>query len=152
VEEHYIQTTGGRIWSGVYGKEKEKTPLLVVRGGSEFLTMMNTIEDFSSDRLVCFYDQLGSGKSDRAKDKNYYSLENFIDELDVVREKLKLDEVIMMPFSWGTSLIYSYLLQKKPVGVKKLILPLSHVKFFDVEKGPEGEYQKNASKYKISYL
>ncbi|MDK2951790.1 MAG: L-proline amide hydrolase [Kosmotogales bacterium] len=122
MEECYIQTPGGRIWSCVYGKKKEKTPLLVVHGGPGFLTMTDTIKDFSSERPVYFYDQLGSGKSDRAKDNNYYSLENFIDELDVVRERLGLNEVITMGFSWGTALICSYFLQKKPTGMKKLIL------------------------------
>lgn len=52
MEERYIQTPGGRIWSCVYGKEKEKMPILVVHGGPGFLTMTDTIKDFSSERPV----------------------------------------------------------------------------------------------------
>jgi len=122
MEEFYLETNAGKIWGCVYGKEKCGIPMLVVHGGPGFVTMTDTVEDFSEDRPVYFYNQLGSHLSDSAEIKDDYSLEGFIEELAQVREKLKLDEVILMGFSWGTSLICSYLLEKKPTGIKGLIL------------------------------
>lgn len=81
---------------------------MVVHGGPGFLTMTETVEEFAKDRPVYFYNQLGSHQSDIAADKDNYSLELFIEELNQVREKLALKEVVLMGFSWGTALICSY--------------------------------------------
>jgi len=120
--EFFLETKAGKIWGCVFGKEKKGIPLLVVHGGPGFLSMTETVEDFAENRPVYFYNQLGSHLSDTAGDKEVYSLELFVEELDQVREKLKLNEVVLMGFSWGTALICSYMLQKKAQGVKGLIL------------------------------
>lgn len=122
MKEGFIQTKQGNIGYLVYGENKEKTPLLVVHGGPGFLSMPEVVKDFSIDRPVYFYDQLGSGKSDRAKSTDDYSADYFVNELVEVREKLKLSEVILLGFSWGCGLICSYLLERKPTGVKAVIL------------------------------
>ena len=122
MREGFIETKGGRIWYSVYGEDKSGTPLLVLHGGPGFLSMTQGVSDFVVDRPVYFYDQLGSGKSDRAADQDYYSVKNFVNELDEVIKELKLVEVILMGFSWGCGLACSYMLEKKPKGVKAIIL------------------------------
>ena len=122
LREGYLSTAGGRIWYGVCGEGQPGTPLLVVHGGPGFLTMTDTVRDLADGRPVWFYDQLGSGRSDRAPDPGYYSLERFVDELAAVRAALPLAEVFLLGFSWGTALISSYMLAKRPPGVKGLIL------------------------------
>src|SRR6056297_55980 len=122
VNEIFIETRAGKIWGCVFGKEKEGIPLLVLHGGPGFLTMTETVEDFAEDRPVYFYNQLGSHRSDKALDKEDYTLEHFVEELSDIRKKLGLKEVVLMGFSWGTALICSYMLHKKPEGVKGLIL------------------------------
>ena len=61
-----------------------------------FSSMDNGLEPLWKDRPVFFYDQLGCGKSDRAPDKNFYSVENYVAELAEVRAALKLDDVFLM--------------------------------------------------------
>lgn len=122
LKEFFIQTKSGKAWGCVFGKDKTGTPLLVVHGGPGFLTMTETVEEFAQDRLVYFYNQLGSHHSDKAAKNDDYSLKLFVEELSEVREKLDLKEVVLMGFSWGTALICSYMLQKTPKGVKGLIL------------------------------
>lgn len=122
MRESFIETAAGKLWYSVYGEEKKGVPLLVVHGGPGFVSMPQTVSDFAKERPVYFYDQLGCGNSDRAKDNNYYSVENYVNELEEVRDKLNLEEVYMMGFSWGPALICSYMLAKKPPGVKGLIL------------------------------
>lgn len=120
--EGFLETSSGRIWYSVYGEDRSGTPLLVVHGGPGFLSMPQVISEFADERPVYFYDQLGSGKSDRAKSENDYSVEGFVQELEDVRTALKLPKVILMGFSWGAGLVSSYMLEKKSTGVVALIL------------------------------
>ncbi len=122
MREGYIETVAGKVWYSVYGEGKSGTPILVVHGGPGFLSMPEVVSDFAEDRPVYFYDQLGCGKSDRAADNDYYSVQNYVNELDAVIEELKLQEVILMGFSWGCGLVCSYMLEKAGRRVKALIL------------------------------
>lgn len=49
-------------------------------------------------------------------------MEEYVKELAAVRRALKLDNVFLLGFSWGTALIGSYLLQEGTAGVKGIIL------------------------------
>lgn len=120
--EGFVETKAGRIWYSAYGEDQPGIPLLVVHGGPGFLSMPQVVSEFSIDRPVYFYDQLGSGKSDRAKNENDYSVEGFVQELEDVRTALKLSKVILLGFSWGAGLVSAYMLDKNPTGVEALIL------------------------------
>lgn len=122
MREDYISYQGKKIWYSVYGEALPQTPLLVVHGGPGFLSIPDVIADFSDDRPVYFYDQLGSGNSERADDINDYSLEYFVSELDAVIQGLQLREVILLGLSWGCGLICAYMLDKQPQFVAALIL------------------------------
>ncbi|WP_303867809.1 proline iminopeptidase-family hydrolase [Acetobacterium wieringae] len=122
MREDYITYQDKKIWYSVYGEASHKTPLLVVHGGPGFVSIPDVIADFSDDRPVYFYDQLGSGNSDRADDKNDYSVAYFVAELDAVIQGLALREVILLGLSWGCGLIAAYMLEKQPPFVKALIL------------------------------
>ncbi|MCF7874826.1 MAG: proline iminopeptidase-family hydrolase [Candidatus Omnitrophica bacterium] len=122
MKKSIINTKNGKIWYSVYGEKKKGVPLLVLHGGPGFLSMPEVVKNLSNERPVYFYDQLGCGRSDRAADKSYYSVTNYIEELVQVRKKLGLKETYLMGFSWGTMLTCSYLLEKKPKGIKGLIL------------------------------
>lgn len=122
MREDYISYQGKKIWYSVYGEESQQTPLLVVHGGPGFLSIPDVISDFSDDRPVYFYDQLGSGNSEKADSKNDYSLEYFVSELDAMIQGLQLSEVILLGLSWGCGLSAAYMLDKKPQFVKALIL------------------------------
>ena len=122
MREDYINYQDKKIWYSVYGETLQQMPLLVVHGGPGFLSIPDVIADFSAVRPVYFYDQLGSGNSDRADDNNDYSLEYFVSELDAVIQGLQLTEVILLGLSWGCGLICAYMLDKKPQFVTALIL------------------------------
>lgn len=120
--EGKIQTGKGNIWYSVYGQGLAKTPILVLHGGPGFLSMADALEPLWEERPVYFYDQLGCGRSDRAEDKGYYSVENYVAELASVRAALKLDELFLMGFSWGCALACAYMLDRRPLGVKGILL------------------------------
>jgi len=122
MRESYLDIEGRRIWYSVYGVGAAGTPLLAVHGGPGFLSMPEVISDLSSARPVYFYDQYGCGRSGRAADASAYTMESYVEELEQVRRELKLDDVFIMAFSWGTALACAWMLRKQPAGVKGLIL------------------------------
>ena len=117
-----IETANGRIWYAAYGEKRENPPILVLHGGPGFMTMTDGLEPLWEDRTIYFYDQLGCGNSDRAADKDFYSLDNYITELARVRAALHLDNVYLMGFSWGCALACAYMLSDRPRGVQGLLL------------------------------
>lgn len=122
VKEGFVETGNGRIWYSAYGEDKNGVLVLVVHGGPGFMSMPHVMKDLADERPVYFYDQLGCGKSDKAENPDYYSVENYVGELDGVIRDLGLSEVILLGHSWGAGLICAYMLDKKPEIVKKLIL------------------------------
>jgi proline iminopeptidase len=120
-EEGYVQVTGGRVWYRIEGSGTA-TPLLVLHGGPgathHYLKPLGALAD---ERPVIFYDQLGSGRSDRPTDTTLWRVERFVEELGQVREALDLKEIHLLGHSWGTMLAVDYLLTK-PAGVRSVIL------------------------------
>lgn len=71
-------------------------------------------------RVIAF-DQLGCGASDRPDDTSLWTLERYVDEVEIVRTALGLGPVHLLGQSWGTWLGIEYTLIH-PEGVKTLIL------------------------------
>ncbi|MER9333936.1 proline iminopeptidase-family hydrolase [Mesorhizobium sp. M0293] len=71
-------------------------------------------------RVVC-YDQLGCGASDRPDDNSLWTLERYVEEVEIVRTTLDLGKVHLLGQSWGTMLGIEYALSY-PDAFKTLIL------------------------------
>lgn len=121
-EEGLIDVTGGGIWYQVVGKG-DGIPLLIIHGGpgSRSCNSIASYSALSDERPIIFYDQLGSGKSDRPSDTTLWQLQRFVDEIEKIREALKLDELHILGASWGSSILIEYLITKNPEGVKSVI-------------------------------
>ncbi len=64
----------------------------------------------ADERPVVFYNQLGSGKSDRPDDPALWVLDRFVEEVAQVRAALSLARVHLLGQSWGTTLATAYAL------------------------------------------
>src|SRR5688500_14664177 len=114
--EGYVEVPGGRVWYEVVGGGGG-VPLLALHGGPGFThDYLEPLARLADDRPVGFYDQLGSGRSDRPADPALWHVERFVDELACVRAALGLDQVHLFGHSWGTMLATDYLLTQ-PVGI-----------------------------------
>jgi proline iminopeptidase len=120
--EGYIDAPGGKVWYTQLG-EGEKTPLLVLHGGpgNTHDPLKSALDVMGKERPVIFYDQLGSGNSERPSDSSLWITERFVEELACVREALDLEEVHLLGHSWGTMLAASYLIDRQPIGVRSVI-------------------------------
>jgi len=119
--EGHLQVTGGKIWYRVFPSKKKKTPLIVLHGGPGSSShSMLTLNKFSKDRTVVFYDQLGSGHSGRPSDKKLWKKERFVEELELLRQHLEFEEIYLWGHSWGTMLAAMYTI-KYPKRVKSIL-------------------------------
>lgn len=120
--EGYVDVTGGKIWYKIIG-EGPGTPLLILHGGpgSRSCSMIPGFSLLSADRPVIFYDQLGSGNSDRPTDTRLWNTERFVDEIDQLRNQLGLKELHLLGHSCGSTFLIEYMLTKRPKGVKSVI-------------------------------
>jgi proline iminopeptidase len=121
-KEGFISVEGGKIWYQIVG-EGDKTPLLVMHGGpgSRSCAMMPGYQLLSDERPIIFYDQLGSGNSDRPSDTSLWKIERFVDEIDILRKALNLEKVNILGQSCGSTFLIEYLATKKPTGIQSVI-------------------------------
>ncbi|MFC1610426.1 alpha/beta fold hydrolase [Myxococcota bacterium] len=105
-------------------------PIVVLHGGpgGNLLDMLELVKFAPSHRWV-FYDQRGSGESDRfpvdpkALDTaaTFFSIEQHVADLEGVREKLGAEQITVLGHSWGGGLAAFYA-AAHPDRVKRLIV------------------------------
>ena len=116
----YVDVKGGEIWYGILG-EGDKAPYLYLHGGpggkSKGGAYLNAI---SENRPIILMDQLGGGLSTYHEDTSLLKVENFVDQVKALTDKLNLNEFYLTGHSWGTALALEYYL-KYPKGVKGIV-------------------------------
>lgn len=99
-------------------------PLILLHGGPG--STHNYFESFDelakNDRPVIMYDQLGCGESSIPDTQEFYTLETWIAELENLINYLKLTEYHLLGQSFGGMLAIMFTIDKKPKGLKTLIL------------------------------
>lgn len=106
--EAMLPVRGGRIWYRQSGTGNG-TPMVLVHGGPGAGSFyLKPFEALGDDRPIIRYDQLGAGKSDRLTDTTLMVIPRFVEELDSLRRKLKIDKWIVNGQSWGTVLALEY--------------------------------------------
>ncbi len=121
-KEGYVNVEGGKIWYKIVG-DGGGIPLLVLHGGpgSRSCSMIPGFSLLGDERPIVFYDQLGSGNSDRPTDTILWKTERFVNEIDSLRTSLKLNELHILGHSCGSTFLVEYMVAKKPEGVKSVI-------------------------------
>jgi len=121
--EGLIGVPGGKVWYRLLGEGASGNPLLVLHGGPGGThDYVEPVAALADERPVVFYDQLGSGRSDRPQDDTLWTLERFVEELAQVRSTLELSHVHLLGQSWGGMLAVEYMLRGSPDGVISLVL------------------------------
>lgn len=110
-------------WLRVAGKPSD-TPIIFLHGGpgqgsQTFRASVGpAIEEFAT---VVYYDQRGSGRSQRPSDPDLYSIPILVSDIDVLRDHLGADRVILLGHSFGSILALEYA-ARHPDRVAGLIL------------------------------
>lgn len=123
--EGRIPYAGAETWYRVVGEGEEdgKLPVLVLHGGPggthDYLEPIGGLAD--TGRRVIFYDQIGCGRSPHPSEPSKWTVQLFVDEVDVVREALGLDRIHLLGQSWGGMLAMEYMLTR-PSGIETVII------------------------------
>lgn len=112
-----INTPKGKfnIWTKRIGNNP-KIKLLLLNGGPgathEYFECMESFLPAEGIELI-YYDQLGCGNSDNPKDTSMWSLPRYVEEVEQVRQALKLDSTnfYLLGHSWGGLLSLEYALK-----------------------------------------
>ena len=103
------------VWTKKIGNNP-KIKLLVLNGGPgathEYFECMESFLPAEGIEIV-YYDQLGCGNSDNPRDTSMWSLPRYVEEVEQVRQALKLDKdnFYLLGHSWGGVLALEYALK-----------------------------------------
>lgn len=103
---------------------KGKAPLILMHGGpGSTHNYFELLDDLAEDgRALIMYDQLGCGNSFVADRPDLWHAETWVEELVQLRKHLGLKEVHLLGQSWGGMLAITYICDRKPEGVKSVVL------------------------------
>src|SRR2546426_7011705 len=122
VSEGYADFRGYRTWYRVAGElGSGARPLLALHGGpGSTHHYFAPLERLAAERPVVVYDQIGCGGSDRPDDIDW-SIDAFLEEVDLVRAHLGLERIHLLGTSWGGMLALEHVLSGAQ-GIVRLIL------------------------------
>lgn len=85
---------------------------------------------------IATWDQLGCGLSDKPNDPSLWRIERFVEEVEIVRNALKLGKVYLLGHSWGGMLGLAYCF-KYPGNVKAFIAANTAFDLIHMQRGFE---------------
>ncbi len=112
-----INTPKGKfnVWTKKIGNNPKIRVLLLNGGPGATHEYFECMESFLPNKGIEFiyYDQLGCGNSDNPKDTSMWSLPRYVEEVEQVRQALKLDKnnFYLLGHSWGGLLAIEYALK-----------------------------------------
>ena len=113
------------VWTKRIGNNPTKKVLLLHGGPGFDHQYFQAFESFFPKESIEFYyyDQLGSEFSDKPEDESLWTIDRFVDEVEQVRQALKLnrENFIILGHSWGGILGIEYAL-KYQTNLKALII------------------------------
>jgi L-proline amide hydrolase len=120
--EGFVPFRGYRTWYRITGdRNAGAVPLLALHGGpGSTHNYFAPLERLGEERPVMLYDQIGCGNSDQPTDIEW-SIAVFREELDTLREQLRLDRIHLLGTSWGGMLALEHVLSGAQ-GVVSLVL------------------------------
>jgi len=110
--EGFLNVGGLRLFYRCAGEPTYRAVFCLHGGpGGSYDYLMPLLDLAEIRRRVVFYDQGGGGKSEVPKDRAYFTVERFVEEVEGVRRALKLGKVHLYGHSWGGMLAQAYALK-----------------------------------------
>lgn len=120
ISEEMIDINGISHYIKKMGKGE---PIVVLHGGPGLFHnyLVSSFEKLAEQYQIIFYDQRGSGKTAFPTDTASITIENFVADLEAIRQHLKIEKMNLTGHSWGAILAINYAKQF-PNNLNKLIL------------------------------
>lgn len=122
--KEFVYVEGQKVWELDSGSKiayvqlsgdlnESFSPIIFLHGGPGVPDMYgdaNYFKQLTQDGYdVYIYDQVGSGRSSRLKDPEGYTIERDVEDLDLIRQKIGADKVILIGHSYGAEIVAHYL-------------------------------------------
>ncbi|MEO6347581.1 MAG: alpha/beta fold hydrolase [Aquaticitalea sp.] len=123
-KEETITLKNSKIHLTTFGKGK---PLLIINGGPGMNSegFASLAKELGKNNLAIIYDQRGTGASTIGTiSKDTMTMDLMVDDIETIREHLKIDSWVILGHSFG-GMLASYYTSKHPNRVKGLILSSS---------------------------
>jgi len=119
-DSQFIEFDGYKINVEVKGSGE---PIFFLPGGpgNSHDYMQGNFGQYHNTNTVVFFDWLGRGKSDNARNISEYSVENDVELIEKLRRKLKYDKISLVGHSYGTVPAQAYAI-KYPENTAKMVL------------------------------
>lgn len=119
-ESKFIEIDGYKINVEIKGTGD---PIFFLPGGpgNSHDYMQGNFGHYYKTNTVVFFDFLGRGKSDDAKNTSEYSVENDVELIEKLRKRLKFEKISLLGHSYGTVPAQAYAI-KYPDNVDKMVL------------------------------
>lgn len=115
----YYTVNGAKLWTVSLGKGD---PIFFIAGGPGGAHYgLRSFDSLYTTNTLVYFDGLGRGKSDTAKDVREYSLERDIEDLEGLRKAMGYSSINILGHSYGGLVAQGYAI-KYPQHVKHLIL------------------------------
>jgi len=103
-------SNGFHVWTKRIGKNHSNALLLLHGGPGLTHEYFECFEDFLPEAGfdLIYYDQLGSHYSDQPDDEKLWTLKRFTEEVEEIREALRLENFFLYGHSWGGILAMEY--------------------------------------------
>ena len=110
IEEGFIDAHGLMIYYKTLG---HGTPLLILHGGpgASHDYLLPHLLPLAREHTLVFIDERGSGRSAKLENPSGYTLDNMVEDVEAVREGLKLGKVSLLGHSFGGVLAQAYALK-----------------------------------------
>jgi len=119
-EEGTIEINGTQLYYKVVGQGE---PILIIHGGPglNHKYLFPNLQFLTNKYQLIFYDQRASGRSSLTLDSNSVTIDNFIKDIDELRNTFGIEKLNLMAHSWGGLLAMKYVI-KHPENTKSLVL------------------------------
>jgi proline iminopeptidase len=118
MKKGYIQSGCYTLYYEIHGQGE---PLILLNGGPGFShEYLEPLQALADRYKLIFFDQRGTGQSDKA-DSRSYTIDANVEDVEQIRRQLNLGRCAVFGHSWGGMLAQAYVL-KYPQNVSKLIL------------------------------
>jgi proline iminopeptidase len=137
-KDTFAKVNGEIIWYQIKGGGK---PIVLIPGGpgDSHVYFTPWFDELSKTYKVIYFDAFGRGKSSRAKNKEEYSFQRDVDDLEGLRKALGFNKWSVLGHSYGGMVAQAYAIQYS-ASVDKLILADT---FYDGEMWQENDDNSN---------
>lgn len=110
MQEGFVDANGVMIYYKILGRGE---PLMIVHGGpgASHDYFLPYLLPLARHNKVVFIDERGSGRSQKLEDRSVYTVENMVEDVELVRKSLNLGKINLLGHSYGGALAQAYALK-----------------------------------------